>query len=373
MKKRICTFTWALLMLAFALCGCNQHVTPTEDLTYELVDGAVTITGYLGTARELVLPQEIEGRPVTKIGTYAFAEYDMTSIELPETLVEIGAYAFTECDCLTEIKIPSETEVIGEGAFYHCDVLEKVELPSDLKRIEMGAFNSCVVLENINISDNLEYIGAYALGYCDKLLENRCTKQPTVVYYEFFDGWNTTQERQEYTYDSNGSVLRRVSVSEEAETVLEFKNEYEDGRIVRATAYDENGELVYAETYDYHEDGKTVTTEYAQGHQSVAVYNTQDQVVSSFWKDEKGNIISNLVACYSHFGEVSYTSNGSVSYYTELVCNEYGEVIEQITYDSNGDEYERSTCIRDKNGNILEAIEIDAVFGFSSTTKYMYD
>lgn len=360
-------------MLTFVLCGCNQRVTPAEELTYEMVDGEVTITGYLGTARELVLPQEIEGRPVTEIGAYAFAEYDMTSIELPDTLIEIGAYAFTECNCLTEIKIPENVEAIGEGAFYHCDVLRKVELPEGLKRIEVGAFNSCVVLENINITDNLEYIGAYALGYCDKLLENRCAKRPTVVYYEFSDGWDTTQKLQEYTYDSNGSVLREVSVSEESETVLEFKNEYGDDRIVKVAAYDENGELVYVETYDYHEDGKTVTTEYTQGHLSVEVYNTQDQVVSFCWKDEEGNISSYLVVCYSHFGKISYTSNGSNSHYTELVCNEFGEVIEQITYDSNGNEYERSTCIRDENGDLLEVIEIDAAFGFSSTTKYVYD
>lgn len=82
----------------FILAGCGTPTSsPIEDFSYEFKDGEVTITGYIGTDREIVIPDTIEDRPVTVIGEKAFQGYDMTSIIIPNTITIIQKRAFDDC------------------------------------------------------------------------------------------------------------------------------------------------------------------------------------------------------------------------------------------------------------------------------------
>lgn len=250
MKRRTLIITWVLFLLV-ALNGCKQRVTSADDLTFELVDGEITITGYVGTESELVIPNEIENRPVTKIGPYAFAGYDMTSIELPETLVEIGAFSFEDCNCMTEIEIPNEVEIIGEGAFSHCDVLEKVVLPTGLKRIDDGAFNHCQNMKKINLPTEMDYLGVGALAYCDALFQKEF-RRTELNYVSYVEGTETYVLNETYTYAASAE-------NEETRTAY---SEYTGGSdvAVTATRYDDDGREVYAETIL--NDGSEIVTQW---------------------------------------------------------------------------------------------------------------
>lgn len=65
-------------------------------LTYSIQDNQVTITGYVGSESELVVPSEIEGLPVTAIGDNAFAGCTFQYIEIPATVTSLGNCVFSE-------------------------------------------------------------------------------------------------------------------------------------------------------------------------------------------------------------------------------------------------------------------------------------
>ena len=90
--------------------------TPAKVFRYNVGDDGVTITGYQGEAESIVIPDKIEGMPVTKIGDYAFCESNITSVKLPETLTSIGYRAFSDT-ALNEVTVPKSVKEIKDGAF----------------------------------------------------------------------------------------------------------------------------------------------------------------------------------------------------------------------------------------------------------------
>lgn len=79
------------------------------------------------TARSVVVPQTLEGRPVVEIGKRAFQNAEhLTQLVLPTSLKRIGASAFANCAALKEISFPASLEEISAAAFAHCLSLKKV-------------------------------------------------------------------------------------------------------------------------------------------------------------------------------------------------------------------------------------------------------
>lgn len=143
--------------------------TPPDEFQYEIVDGEIIITGYRGVARDIVIPHEIDGRPVTAIGEDAFFEYDLISIVIPEGVREIGATAFRFCVCLENVVLPESLERIETAAFHSCESLEEILLPSSLQYIGDQSFDGCNLLEELVIPYNTQMreYGGYLLPPVD--------------------------------------------------------------------------------------------------------------------------------------------------------------------------------------------------------------
>ncbi len=64
---------------------------------------------------------------VVEIGSYAFSDCEnLTSVIIPNTVVKIGEYAFWQCSSLTSIRIPASVSIIQRAAFCHCKSLVDV-------------------------------------------------------------------------------------------------------------------------------------------------------------------------------------------------------------------------------------------------------
>ena len=85
--------------------------------TYTASGNGITITGYKGSDKKIVVPQTIDGVSVIAIGREAFREADFEEIVLPSGLEKIDWFAFLGCTSLENITIPNSVNKIEYGAF----------------------------------------------------------------------------------------------------------------------------------------------------------------------------------------------------------------------------------------------------------------
>jgi ubiquitin len=165
-----------------------DSITP---LTWTTTDGDVTITDCDEAATgELVIPDTIEGKPVTSIGNYAFGNCrSLTSITIPDGVTSIGANAFADCTSLTSITIPDGVTSIGRYAFSGCSNLTSITIGKGVTSIGLGAFRYCTSLTSITIPDGVTSIGEQAFYACTSLTSiTFLGTAPTTVGNQAFAG-----------------------------------------------------------------------------------------------------------------------------------------------------------------------------------------
>ena len=93
-------------------------------LRYAENRGQIEITGWQGTAVEVIVPESIEGQSVTAIGKKAFlSKKNLRKVSLPETIREIGDWAFAYCDSLAQVTLDSREITFGKAVFLECGSL----------------------------------------------------------------------------------------------------------------------------------------------------------------------------------------------------------------------------------------------------------
>ena len=90
---------------------------------------------------------------------------------IPDSVTNIGEYAFNGCKSLGEIKIPDGVTGIGRNAFYKCTGLEKITLPGSLANIDSCVFYNCTSLTAVTIPNGITSIGSAAFERCTGLKE----------------------------------------------------------------------------------------------------------------------------------------------------------------------------------------------------------
>jgi hypothetical protein len=138
----------------------------------------------------LVLPNGI-----ISIGKFAFSDCSsLQKIVLPATLAAIGDYAFDGCGNLQEIVLPDTLAAIGERAFNGCGSLLDIVLPATLTTIGHSAFQGCNSLQNIEFSHLLTVINDYAFTGCSSLKKIAFSPMLTTIGACAFAGCSSLQE-----------------------------------------------------------------------------------------------------------------------------------------------------------------------------------
>lgn len=182
-------------------------------ITYTPYAEGVKIIGVTGRAAEIRIPDHIDGLPVIAIAPYAFAvqaEAEANETEtpaqlsfaegedmprkaplkevtgealkrlyLPDTIREMGAYAFGGCSALEVIHLPEHLSVLPDHVFAGCISLKQIALPPQLSVIEGYAFYDCRSLEKLRIPETVQKIGAYACYNCRKMEEINIPRETT--------------------------------------------------------------------------------------------------------------------------------------------------------------------------------------------------
>jgi hypothetical protein len=173
------------------------------DYEYSLLDdGTIEISKYIGSDKEITIPDTIDGKKVTSIGNCVFEHcIGLESITIPENITNIENMAFDYCKNLESInvdvdnniyssidgvlfnkeqdkilffpynksdsyEIPDSVTSIGDGAFYRCYNLTNIIIPDSVTSIGNSAFFGCHDLTNIIIPDSVTSIENYAFCGC---------------------------------------------------------------------------------------------------------------------------------------------------------------------------------------------------------------
>ena len=108
---------------------------------------------------DVVIPEKIDGYTVTIIGLAAFHFSDIiTSVVIPDTIIEIGDSAFAGCKNLKDITLSKNISKISNATFQNCFSLEKITIPANVKSIERHAFSYCNNLKEITLNEGLTSI-----------------------------------------------------------------------------------------------------------------------------------------------------------------------------------------------------------------------
>ncbi len=118
-----------------------------------------------------ILSGKIKIPKVSCIGEGAFWGSGLKTVEIPESVTEIGEKAFEKCKNLKEVKFLGEIGNIPDYCFKECSNLESVKLPKNAKAIGNGAFFDCKKLKKIKLPKKIKWIGDRAFGYCEHLKE----------------------------------------------------------------------------------------------------------------------------------------------------------------------------------------------------------
>lgn len=126
-------------------------------------DGDVELIAYcFYEDKYVIIPNEIEGKPVTRIGNDCFFDHpEIKTISFPNTLTSIGDNSFALCKGLRELVLPDSITDIGAYAFRDCTGLKRVVMPANLKVLRTGLFSFCYFLDDdveIVLNEGLETI-----------------------------------------------------------------------------------------------------------------------------------------------------------------------------------------------------------------------
>lgn len=184
----------------------------------ELTSGG-KITSYSGV---IVVPSTVvnpnDGQTYTVAGIGENAVYDcdqVTSVQLPNTIIYIGNRAFYDCDYLQSINFPEGLVWIGQYAFTYAQ-FSQVVLPSTLEYLDSNAFQWCYNIQTVICKGTTPpelggTIFRSDVYYSAKLL----VPATALEAYQNADGWGT----------GKSDYFINIATFEEGQTLFGFSDD----------------------------------------------------------------------------------------------------------------------------------------------------
>ena len=207
MKKRLLSLFLAFsMMLTFFPVGtvtvfASGSPMAYTDGPYQFIlnaDNTATITKYTGKENRITIPAQVaqgtQTYPVTKIGDRVFSNYRyvLTSVQIPDTVTEIGDNAFYNCTSLKSVTIqndnPSCVKKIGRQAFMYCRALTDISILDSVTEIGSDAFHHCDELDTVTLPEGVTSIAKGMFSYCYSLHTVTLPDSVTAIEERAFTG-----------------------------------------------------------------------------------------------------------------------------------------------------------------------------------------
>ena len=133
---------------------------------------------------------------VTEIGKYAFHNFKkLTTINLPNSIISIDERAFDRCESLVSITIPESVTSIGINAFVDCSNLTSITIPESVTNIATTSFNNTAYYNNNdNWENSVLYINNHLIASKENISGEYIIKPgtKTLADFAFFERSNLT-------------------------------------------------------------------------------------------------------------------------------------------------------------------------------------
>lgn len=212
MKKRLLSLflTFSMLLTFFPVGTVTVFASDSPmaytDGSYQFIlnaDNTATITKYTGKEHKITIPAQVaqgtQTYPVTKIGDRVFSNYRyaLTSVQIPDTVTEIGSNAFYNCTSLKSVTIqdnkPSCVKKIGRQAFMFCSELTDIPILDPVTEIDSEAFHHCEELDTVTIPEGVTSVADGMFSYCYSLHTVTLPDSVTAIEARAFTGTALTQ------------------------------------------------------------------------------------------------------------------------------------------------------------------------------------
>ncbi|MBQ6824013.1 MAG: leucine-rich repeat protein, partial [Clostridia bacterium] len=227
---------------------------------YELKDGTATVAGCDLSSTTVEIPATLGGAPVTAIADRCFANSDLRSVTVPDSVTAIGQEAFYNCASLWTINLPDHGLRIGRDAFlgsrymdynytaagsvyidkhlirYNGDGIKAgtysiadwaaagraftdVALPVSMTHVGECAFFGCSYLTSLAVYGDLEYLGVQAFSGVP-FVQNEENYEDGVLYLGSYLYASTVACPSDYTVKEGTKRIGRESFASNASLVI---------------------------------------------------------------------------------------------------------------------------------------------------------
>ena len=188
----------------------NGEITITE-----LQEGAATTS--------IVIPETIDGMPVTKIAKQAFYGSPITEVTIGGNIRKIEEKAFYMCKKLSSVTWNCKCDVVPAFCFYKCTSLSKFDF-SSVESIGESAFSESG-LKEINLPHNIQKVRNEAFYSCKSLKAVRWNAQTKSIPMDCFRRCSSLSEFDFSSVENigagafSGSGLKEVNLSHNIQKV----------------------------------------------------------------------------------------------------------------------------------------------------------
>ena len=222
---------------------------------YEKNGEEIRLVKWLGKTPHVIVPENVEGKPVTRLEAYSFSGGNYESIVLPGTIRAIGRYAFYNCFQLKRFSFHTSIVDVGAGAFTGCRKVEHLEVTEKPVPDGKGRMHSC-------FRDVLsEFSGAVSVAYHGE-------EEARLMFPEFYEeGVENTPARIIMTQVHGTGLYYRNSFTEGQLNFREYDSRFYAAKAQESEAFLVRlclGRLMYP--YKLGEEYEKEYREYLQEH-----------------------------------------------------------------------------------------------------------
>ncbi len=246
---------------------------------------------------------------VENIQDEAFADSDLTYIELPDTVNSIGNAAFYNCKKLLKIHLPLNLHGFSSYLFYGCSSLKEIPFRYGIKALLQGVIAGCSSITSLVIPDSVEKICCGSIKDCFSLksivlpADLKVFEQDAVENCPSLSHIRISEDNKTFCTDEKFSVLYKIEQDGTKTAVFEVPlKEKEYIPSFKELGEDENPSIIdYNELQDESDDDAVLfaskeelsslsdSAEVSENNTNPKIYSDRENELASKKEDKNMN------------------------------------------------------------------------------------